>query len=123
MNTEEKTLTRREAYTYVMNTQSDIAIIEYLRSDLSQYLTVKYDENTSYTIIVQDSILTISRFEQHVYKVELQGVTIEVARLHAGADETECDEFALKLFLQRLDGYVQVGAALYRARERGDIKW
>ena len=123
MNTEEKTLTKREAYEHVMNTQSDIAIVEHLRTELSEYFTVEYAEGTSYTINMQDSILTISRFEQHGYIVELQGIQVEEARLHVGEDETKCNEFALEMFLSRLAGYVQVGAELWRAKKRGDIRW
>jgi len=123
MRTEEKTLTRREAYEYVMNTQSAIAIVEHLRCELSQYFTVEYDEDTSYNIIMQDSLLTIKRFEQHGYIVELQGVVIEEARLHIGQEETRCNDFALQMFLQRLDGYVRIGSELWNAKKRGDIKW
>ena len=110
-NMNKKTMQNATAYEVVLSQNSDIAIIEYLRSELNAYFTVEYDASTNYTIQLHN-VVTITRVDQHSYIILMQHKVIHECELGKDQDEMTLDTNKLKAFLALIDVYYEIAQKL-----------
>ncbi len=71
------------------NGASDVALVEFLRSELAEYFTCHYDEGTAYTIEFAHNDLQIRRVSAHEYHIILFKVVLMEANV--AISEDDCD--------------------------------
>lgn len=108
-----------KAYSYVLDNFSDIAIIQYLRSDVCACFTCDYEEATGMTIKLENSALIIKRVLENTYEIHFglrqDNVHIKTYNIkmpqNGHWDDTDLitQNVTLHQFYTELDTYIDIG--------------